>query len=70
MTVMTDAQGPDRSPIDDARPSADAVVGAPAVDLDEVYADAPLEVLEDDETMPPRPEEELADIERAEPDPH
>ena len=40
------------------------------MDLDEVYADAPLEVLEDDETMPPRPEEELADIERAEPDPH
>ena len=30
----------------------------------------PLHVLEDDETVPPRPEEELADIERAEPDPH
>lgn len=33
------------------------------------YADAPLEVLEDDETVPPRPEEELADLERSEPDP-
>ncbi len=33
-------------------------------------ADFPLHVLEDDENIPPRPEEELADIERAEPDPH
>ena len=30
----------------------------------------PLHVLEDDETVPPRPEEELADIERSAPDPH
>ena len=30
----------------------------------------PLSVLEDDESVPPRPEEELADLERAEPDPH
>ena len=28
----------------------------------------PLSVLEDDESVPPRPEEELADLERAEPD--
>ena len=33
------------------------------------FADAPLRVLEDDENVPPRPEEELADLERAEPDP-
>ena len=32
--------------------------------------DFPLHVLEDDETIAPRPEEELADIERSEPDPH
>jgi hypothetical protein len=32
--------------------------------------DAPLHLLEDDENIPPRPEEELADLERAEPDPH
>ena len=32
--------------------------------------DFPLHVLEDDETVPPRPEEELADIERSAPDPH
>ena len=32
--------------------------------------DFPLTVLEDDETVPPRPEEELADVERATPDPH
>ena len=30
----------------------------------------PLQILEDDETVPPRPEEELADVERSEPDPH
>ncbi len=29
----------------------------------------PLEVLEADENVPPRPEEELADLDRAEPDP-
>ncbi len=29
----------------------------------------PLTVLEDDETVPPRPEEELADVERSVPDP-
>jgi hypothetical protein len=34
------------------------------------FADAPLRVLEDDENVPPRPEEEFADLERAEPDPH
>ena len=34
------------------------------------FADAPLQILEDDENVPPRPEEELADLERAEPDPH
>jgi hypothetical protein len=28
--------------------------------------DLPLEVLEADETVPPRPEEELADVERSE----
>ncbi|MDT4940431.1 MAG: hypothetical protein QOJ34_520, partial [Pseudonocardiales bacterium] len=28
----------------------------------------PLHVLEDDENIPPRPEEELADIERSDPD--
>ncbi len=33
-------------------------------------SDFPLHILEDDETIPPRPEEELADLERAEPDPH
>ncbi len=33
-------------------------------------ADFPLHVLEDDETVPPRPEEELADLERSTPDPH
>ena len=32
--------------------------------------DFPLTVLEDDETVPPRPEEELADVERTDPDPH
>lgn len=32
--------------------------------------DFPLTVLEDDETVPPRPEEELADVERSTPDPH
>jgi hypothetical protein len=30
----------------------------------------PLAVLEQDETIPPRPEEELADLVRADPDPH
>ena len=30
----------------------------------------PLHVLEDDENIPPRPEEELADAERSTPDPH
>lgn len=34
------------------------------------FADAPLRILEDDENVPPRPEEVLADLERAEPDPH
>lgn len=34
------------------------------------FAAAPLRVLADDENIPPRPEEELADLERAEPDPH
>ena len=29
-----------------------------------------LRVLEEDETIPPRPEEEIADIARAEPAPH
>ncbi|MBM9476934.1 hypothetical protein JL107_10795 [Nakamurella flavida] len=29
--------------------------------------DLPLQVLEDDETVPPRPEEELADLERSDP---
>ncbi|MBM9468291.1 hypothetical protein [Nakamurella leprariae] len=29
--------------------------------------DLPLQVLEEDETVPPRPEEELADVERSEP---
>jgi hypothetical protein len=29
--------------------------------------DLPLRVLEDDENIPPRPEEELADLERSEP---
>ncbi len=38
----------------------------PAFDPD----NPPLQILEDDETVPPRPEEELADVERAEPDPH
>jgi hypothetical protein len=28
----------------------------------------PLEVLEDDETVPPRPEEEIADLSRSTPD--
>ena len=32
--------------------------------------DAPLEVLEEDETIPPRPEEEAADLARADPEPH
>jgi hypothetical protein len=32
--------------------------------------DLPLRVLEDDENIPPRPEEELADLERTEPDAH
>jgi hypothetical protein len=30
--------------------------------------DLPLRVLEDDENVPPRPEEELADLERSDPD--
>lgn len=30
----------------------------------------PLEVLEDDETVPPRPEEQEADRQRSAPDPH
>lgn len=30
----------------------------------------PLHSLEDDENIPPRPEEELADVERSDPDPH
>ncbi len=34
------------------------------------FSHAPLEVLEVDETIPPRPEEELADLERSVPDPH
>lgn len=29
-----------------------------------------IELLEFDETIPPRPEEELADVARAEPEPH
>ena len=43
--------------------------GAPESDaeLDAEFADAPIGLLEDDETIPPRPEEELADIERADP---
>jgi hypothetical protein len=31
--------------------------------------DLPLHVLEEDETIPPRPEEELADLERTDPAP-
>jgi hypothetical protein len=31
--------------------------------------DLPLHVLEDDENIPPRPEEELADLERTDPAP-
>ncbi len=31
--------------------------------------DLPLHVLEDDENVPPRPEEELADVERTDPHP-
>ncbi|GGM17586.1 hypothetical protein GCM10011594_42100 [Nakamurella endophytica] len=34
------------------------------------HDEPPLEVLEEDETVPPRPEEELADVERSRPDPH
>jgi hypothetical protein len=36
----------------------------------ESFDESPIELLEDDETIPPRPEEVLADIERSEPDPH
>jgi len=40
--------------------------GAPV----EEHPELELRVLEDDETVPPRPEEEVADVARAEPDPH
>lgn len=36
----------------------------------EEHPELELRVLEDDETVPPRPEEEVADVARAEPDPH
>lgn len=42
----------------------------PDTSLPDPTQDFPLQVLEDDENVPPRPEEELADLERAEPDPH
>ncbi len=36
----------------------------------ESHPELELRVLEEDETIPPRPEEEIADIARAEPSPH
>ncbi len=36
----------------------------------DAFADAPLRILEDDENIPPRPEEEVAQVARSEPDPH
>lgn len=36
----------------------------------EPHPELEIELLEFDETVPPRPEEEVADVGRAEPDPH
>ena len=37
--------------------------------MSEPFADAPVPELEFDETVPPRPEEEVADVARSAPDP-
>lgn len=46
-----------------AEPSPQASAGA----TDAQFENAPIGLLEDDETIPPRPEEELADLERSDP---
>ncbi len=51
--------------MDDAHPTPVDATHGPAGETA-----PPLEVLEADETVPPRPEEEIADRERARPDPH
>ncbi len=38
--------------------------------LPEEHPELEIELLEFDETVPPRPEEEVADVARAEPEPH
>ncbi|WP_199224369.1 hypothetical protein [Serinibacter arcticus] len=43
------------------------------IHIDPAHPDEPeleLRVLEEDENVPPRPEEEIADVLRSEPDPH
>lgn len=41
-----------------------------AEDPDLTHPELEIELLEYDETIPPRPEEEVADVARAEPSPH
>lgn len=40
------------------------------IHIDPANPELELRVLEEDENVPPRPEEEIADIARAEPSPH
>ena len=47
-------------------PAPDPAAEGIPVDADGL-PDLPLQVLEDDETVPPRPEDELADLERTDP---
>ena len=52
----------------DAEPTtAEPTPAAPAGATDAQFENAPIGLLEDDETIPPRPEEELADLERSDP---
>ncbi len=53
----------------DNRPTEPQEHPVPESNPTDPFADAPLHVLEDDEDVPPRPEEDLADVERSEPDP-
>jgi hypothetical protein len=48
----------------------DRAAGEDAEELGEEPPELEIELLEYDETIPPRPEEEVADVGRATPDPH
>jgi hypothetical protein len=62
-----DASMPDRG-VDASMP--DRAAGEDAEELGEEPPELEIELLEYDETIPPRPEEEVADVGRATPDPH